>query len=88
MSKLKVIIIIKRNASYGKGMYSLSIHKEPGGAANVQPINSELELHETLRKFVPHRGAAQSLLSRLKNKHDSVTIEVDLKNPSPIKIGL
>ena len=78
MSQLAVII--KRNASYEKGMYGLSIHSEPGGAANVQPINSEEELRDRLLKFGLTNAHTADLIDRLKNNHDSVKIEVDSSN--------
>lgn len=62
MSKLTVII--KRNASYERGIYGLSIHDQPGGAANVQPINSEAELRERLIAFGLTEGHTNDLIDR------------------------
>lgn len=72
----KLTVIIKRNASYEKGMYGLSIHGQPGGAANVEPINSEAELRERLLGFGLAEPHAEDLIDRLKNKHDSVKVSV------------
>ncbi len=47
----KLTVIIKRNASYEKGMYGLSIHDQPGGSENVEPINGEEQLRERLLGF-------------------------------------
>jgi hypothetical protein len=44
-------VVIKRNAPYEKGMYGVSIHNEPGGAANVTPINGEQDLRAKLLAF-------------------------------------
>lgn len=48
----KLTVIIKRNAGYEKGLYGLSFHDQPGGAAN-------------------------DVIDRLQNKHDSVRLRVD-----------
>lgn len=73
----KMTVVIKRNASYEKGMYGVSIHDQPGIAAPVQPINSEKELRERLLAFGLSEGYANDVIGRLKEKHDSVKIEVD-----------
>jgi hypothetical protein len=70
----KLTVIIKRNASYEKGMYGLSIHNQPGGAANVEPINSEAQLREWLLGFGLCRDHVNGLIDSLKNKHDSVKL--------------
>jgi len=75
MSKLTVII--KRNASYEKGMYGLSIHNEPGGSANVQAIKDEAELKTKLVGFGATESYANDILDRLKKKHASVQIGFD-----------
>ena len=77
MSKLTVII--KRNATYENGMYGLSIHDQPGGAANVEPINCEEELKARLKEFGAIDAYAQDIVERLKQKHDSVKLEFDVK---------
>lgn len=73
----KVTVIIQRNASYEKGMYGLSFHDQPGGAANVEPIKSEEELREKLLEFGLTEVYANDVIDRLKNKHDSVKLSVD-----------
>lgn len=73
----KMTVIIRRNASYEKGMYGLSIHEGGGGAALVHPINSVEELRERLLGFGLSEGYSDDVIDRLKKKHDSVTIEVD-----------
>ncbi len=73
----KLTVIIKRNASYEKGMYGLSIHDQPGGAGNVEPINSEDQLRERLLRFGLTEEYAKDVVDRLKNKHDSVKLSVD-----------
>jgi len=75
----KVRVIIKRNASYQRGMYGLSIHDQPGGAANVEPINSEAELREKLLGFGVTEAHAKNLIDGLKKKHDSVEFSIDGK---------
>lgn len=73
----KLTVIIKRNAGYEKGMYGLSFHDQPGGAANVEPINSEEQLREKLLGFGLTEDHANDVIDRLKNKHDSVKLSVD-----------
>lgn len=73
----KLTVIIKRNASYEKGMYGLSFHDQPGGAANVEPINSEQQLREKLLGLGLTEEHANDVIDRLKNKHDSVKLSVD-----------
>jgi hypothetical protein len=58
-------------------MYGLSIHNEPGGAANVQPIKNDAELKARLIEFGATESYADDILDRIKNKHDSVKIEFD-----------
>jgi hypothetical protein len=70
------VVLIKRNATFEQGMYGLSIHDEPGGAANVQPIKDESELMARLKEFGVTQEHAQDVLTRLKEKHQSVQIEV------------
>jgi hypothetical protein len=60
-----------------KGVYGLSVHNEPGGGATVQPINSEADLLARLLAFGVTQAGAEDIIERLKNKHDSVKIEVD-----------
>jgi Fe2+ transport system protein FeoA len=79
MQMAKMTVVVKRNASYENGMYGLSIHDQPGGAANVQPIDGEAELRERLLAFGLTEGHAGDLIDRLRNKHDSVKISVDTK---------
>ena len=72
----KLTVIIKRNASYEKGAYGLSIQTEPGGSPHLRPINSEADLLAKLLAF----GVTQSnadIIKHLKNKHDSVKIVVE-----------
>jgi hypothetical protein len=71
----KLTVVIKRNASYEDGMYGLSVHNEPGGAANVQPIKSEEELKAKLLEFGATDEYANDILARLKEKHSSVKID-------------
>ncbi len=58
-------------------MYGLSFHDQPGGAANVEPINSEEELREKLLSFGLTEDYANDVIDRLKNKHNSVKLSVD-----------
>jgi hypothetical protein len=53
----------------------LSVHNEPGGAANVQPIKSEEELKAKLLEFGASDDYANDILKRLKEKHASVKID-------------
>jgi Fe2+ transport system protein FeoA len=76
----KMTVIVKRNASYEKGMYGVSIHDQLGIAATVQRINSEAELRERLLAFGLTEGYANDVIGRLKEKHDSVSIQVDRKS--------
>ena len=71
----KFTVIIKRNASYEKGMYGLSIHDQPGGAGNVEPINSEGQLRERLIGFGFSEVRAKGVIESLKDKGDSVKLE-------------
>jgi Fe2+ transport system protein FeoA len=73
----KLTVIIKRNASYEKGMYGISFHDQPGGAANVEPIDGEEQLREKLLGFGLTKDHAGDVIERLKNKHDSVKLSVD-----------
>lgn len=73
MSKLTVVV--QRNADYQKGMYGLSVHNEPGGAANVQPIKNDAELRARLIGLGATEPYADDIINRLKKKHDSVKIE-------------
>lgn len=73
-------VVIKRNAPYERGMYGVSIHSEPGGAANVTPINSEQELREKLLAFGLTPDYTADVIDRLKHRLDSVTIDVDKSN--------
>jgi len=61
----KRTVVIKRNASYEKGVYGLSIHNEPGGSANVQPINSEVDLVAKLLAFGVTRASAEGVIKHL-----------------------
>ena len=70
-------VIIKRNASYEQGMYGLSIHDEPGGAGNVEPINSEAQLREKLLGFGLNEDRVKGVIDRLKDKDDWVKLDVD-----------
>ena len=70
-------VVIRRNAPYERGMYGVSIHNEPGGAANVSPVNSEQDLREKLLAFGLTSNYAADVIDRLKQRHDSVTIDVD-----------
>ena len=72
----KLTVIIKRNASYEEGLYGLSIHDQPGGAANVEAISSEARLRERLLGFGLTEDYAKDVIDRLKNKHDSVKLSV------------
>ena len=72
----KITVVVKRNASYENGMYGLSYHDHPGGAAPVQPIRSEAELRQRLMEFGVTEDHANDLISRLQNKHDSVKVTV------------
>jgi hypothetical protein len=72
----KLTVVIKRNASYEKGVYSLSIQNKLGGGANVQPIKSEADLLAKLLALGVPRSSAE-VIKHLKNKHDSLKIEVD-----------
>jgi hypothetical protein len=71
----KLTVVIQRNADYQKGMYGLSVHNEPGGAANVQLIKNEEELKARLIEFGATDDYANDILSRLKEKHASVKID-------------
>jgi hypothetical protein len=73
----KMTVIIKRNATYEAGMFGVSIHNEPGGAANVQPINSEVDLRAKLLQFGVTESHADDIIHRLKSGHESVSISVD-----------
>jgi hypothetical protein len=75
MSKLTVVV--KRNADYEKGIYGLSVHNEPGGAANVQPIKNAAELKARLIEFGATNSYANDIVDRLKKKHESVKIEFE-----------
>jgi hypothetical protein len=77
MSKVKVII--KRNAVYEKGMYGLSIHDQPGGAASVEPLDTEAELRERLLGFGLTVDYTKDVIDRLQKKHDFEGISVDHK---------
>lgn len=77
ISMSRITVVIKRNAPYEKSMYGLSVHNKPGGAANVQPITSEQELRERLLKFGFSADDAEGVISRLKERHESVTIDID-----------
>jgi Fe2+ transport system protein FeoA len=70
-------VVIKRNAPYEQGMYGLSIHDESGGGANVTPVNSERDLREKLLRFGLTPNYATDVIDSLKQRHDSVTIDVD-----------
>jgi hypothetical protein len=72
----KLTVVIKRNASYEKGMYGLSIHDQPGGAGNVEPISSEAHLREKLLAFGFSEVRAKDVIGQLENKHDSVKLSV------------
>lgn len=71
-----ITVVIKRNAPDEQGMYGVSIHSEPGGAAKITPINSEQALREQLLAFGLTADYATDLIGRLKQKHDSVKIDV------------
>jgi hypothetical protein len=58
-------------------MYGLSVHNEPGGAANVQPIKNDADLKARLIEFGDTEDHANDVLDRLKKKHESVKIEFD-----------
>ena len=75
MSKMSVII--KRNASYEKGMFGVSVHNQPGGGATVEPIDSEADLRTRLLAFGVTESHAADIIDRLNKKHDSVKIEVE-----------
>jgi hypothetical protein len=72
----KLTVIIRRNASYEKGMYGLSIHDQPGGAGNVEPINSETHLREKLLGFGLTKDHANDVIATLENKGESVKLNV------------
>ena len=72
----EVIAVIKRNASYERGMCGLSIHDQPGGSANIQSIGSETELREKLLSLGYPADHSAGLLESLKTKHDSVKISI------------
>ena len=73
----RITVVIKRNAGYEKGVFGLSIHDEPGGAATVEAIESEAALRERLLGFGMSEDYAKDVIGRLKEKHDSVKIEID-----------
>jgi hypothetical protein len=73
----KISVVIKRNAPDEQGMYGLSIHSEPGGAANITSISSEEKLREQLLAFGLTESYAADIIDRLKERHESVKIEVD-----------
>jgi len=73
----KISVVIKRNVPYEQGMYGVSIHTEPGGAANITPISSEENLREQLLAFGLTESYAAGIIDRLKERHESVKIEVD-----------
>jgi hypothetical protein len=58
-------------------VYGLSVHSEPSGGATIQPINSEADLLARFLAFGVTQASAGDIIERLKNKHDSVKIEVD-----------
>jgi hypothetical protein len=69
--------VIQRNAPYEKGVYGVSIHNEPGGAANVTPINSDQDLRAKLLLFGLTPEYAADVIDRLKQRLVSVTIDVN-----------
>jgi hypothetical protein len=73
----KVIVSIKRNAGYEKGMYGLAVHDQVGGAGNIQPIGTEAELRQKLAVFGLSTGQIDGVIESLQNKHDFVKISVD-----------
>lgn len=72
----KATVVVKRNPSYQKGMYGLSIHQAPGHAANLIPIDSEEELRLRLLGFGFTARLVSDLIDLLQKQHDSVTINV------------
>ena len=73
----KVIVSIKRNASYEKGMYGLAVHDQVGGAGNVQSISTEMELRQRLTDFGFRASHIDSVVESLTNKHDFIKLSVD-----------
>ena len=73
----KLIVTIKRNASYENGMYGLAVHDQVGGSGNVQPISSEEELRQRLADFGLAATNIDGVVESLKNKHDFVKLSVD-----------
>jgi hypothetical protein len=73
----KVILSIKRNASYEKGVYGLAVHDQIGGAGNVQPISTETELRQRLAGFGLTPSHIDSVVESLANKHDFIKLSVD-----------
>lgn len=70
----KFTVIIKHNTSHDKGMYGLSIHDQPGGTGDVEPIYSEGQLRERLIEFGLTEDLAKEVIVSLKNKNDSVKL--------------
>ena len=70
-------VVIKRNAPSEEGMYGVSIHIEPGDAANIAPVSSEQDLLQKLLAFGLTRDYATDVINRLRERHDSVMINVD-----------
>jgi hypothetical protein len=83
----KLTVVIQRNASYEKGMYGLSIHDQPGGAGNVQPINSEAHLREKLLGFGFSEAGVKDTIGMLENKHDSVKLSVPRERRLEREVG-
>ena len=73
----KVIVSIKRNASYEQGMYGLAVHDQVGGAGNVQAIGTEAELRQKLEEFGLTTSHIDSVVESLANKHDFIKLSVD-----------
>lgn len=73
----KITVTIKRNAGYEKGMYGLSIHDQPGQAANVIPINSKDELRPRLIDLGLSAGYGQDIIERLTNRLDFVETQIE-----------
>jgi hypothetical protein len=70
----KLTIVIRRNTSPGKGMYGLSIHDQPGGAGNAEPITSEVHLRKKLLGFGFSEARVKEVIGLLED-NDSVKLD-------------
>ena len=75
MNKKKTVIV-KRNPSYEKGKYNLTIPEAPGADAQLLVIESEEELRQKLTEFGFTIRVVSDLIELLQNSHDSVTVGV------------